>query len=418
MRVPDVLIRGFPVEDLDLRAEQARHPVLAMAECLWRQLHQTARQLDSQVTEAVLTRLTDLARAFATAPLAAMPVEYLTTAIENRAVGAATIVGRAGPTPRPVDPRPADRCHGRLAARIALRTDRDGLRTHRGVDWPSCRAAGCGGVAAGLVSRLPRRTSSGVGGRGAAGPEAAGAGPLRGVTIRRWQVGNLEPPRKQRHAARRIWQQLLEEEGAVVAESSVRNLVARLKAGRRGDGDGHYFPRPSRHYRLTPPGWGSAAHTPPGLGSGSPGPAWVGVGQPTPCLGWGSGQPTPRLGWGSGSPHPAWVGGRAAHTPPGMGVGQPTPRLRWGSGSPHPAWDGVGQATPRLGWGSGAHTPPGMGVGQPTPRLRWGSGSPHPAWDGSRAAHTPPGTGAGHPRPSADRARTATLRPRPSRGQS
>ena len=270
---------------------------LARAEHLRRLLLHTARRLDSQVTEAVLTRLTDLARAFATAPLAAMPVEYLTTAIENRAVGAATIVGRAGPTLRPVDPRPADRCDGRTR-RSNRAAHGQGLRTHRGVDWPSCRAAGCGGVAAGLVSRLPRRTSSGVGGRGAAGPEAAGAGPLRGVTIRRWQVGNLEPPRKQRHAARRIWQQLLEEEGAVVAESSVRNLVARLKAGRRGDGDGHYFP-----------------------------PAQQAL--PT--------HPRPRGGWGSGSPHPAWVGGRAAHTPPGLGVGQPTPRLGWGSGSPHPA---------------------------------------------------------------------------------
>lgn len=57
------------------------------------------------------------------------------------------------------------------------------------------------------------------------------------ATIRRWLVEDLKAPRKQRHTARRIWQRLLEEEGAVVAESSVRNLVARLKAeisGSRG----------------------------------------------------------------------------------------------------------------------------------------------------------------------------------------
>ena len=49
------------------------------------------------------------------------------------------------------------------------------------------------------------------------------------ATVRRWLVEDLGAPRKQRHTARRIWQRLLEEEGAVVAESSVRNLVAQLK---------------------------------------------------------------------------------------------------------------------------------------------------------------------------------------------
>lgn len=48
-------------------------------------------------------------------------------------------------------------------------------------------------------------------------------------TIRGWLVDDLTAPRKQRHTARRVWQRLLEEEGAVVAESSVRNLVAALK---------------------------------------------------------------------------------------------------------------------------------------------------------------------------------------------
>jgi len=48
-------------------------------------------------------------------------------------------------------------------------------------------------------------------------------------TIKRWLIEDLDAPRKQRHTARRIWQRLVEEEGAVVAESSVRNLVARLR---------------------------------------------------------------------------------------------------------------------------------------------------------------------------------------------
>ena len=49
------------------------------------------------------------------------------------------------------------------------------------------------------------------------------------ATIRRWLTEDLDAPRKQRHTARRIWQRLIEEEGAVVAESSVRNLVAQLR---------------------------------------------------------------------------------------------------------------------------------------------------------------------------------------------
>ncbi len=50
------------------------------------------------------------------------------------------------------------------------------------------------------------------------------------ATIRAWLTEDLDAPRKQRHTARRIWQRLLEEEGAQVAESSVRNLVAKLRA--------------------------------------------------------------------------------------------------------------------------------------------------------------------------------------------
>lgn len=47
--------------------------------------------------------------------------------------------------------------------------------------------------------------------------------------IRGWLVADLTAPRKQRHTARRVWQRLLEEHGAVVAESSVRSLVAQLR---------------------------------------------------------------------------------------------------------------------------------------------------------------------------------------------
>ncbi|MGZ4523714.1 MAG: hypothetical protein ACXVXO_09910 [Mycobacteriaceae bacterium] len=48
------------------------------------------------------------------------------------------------------------------------------------------------------------------------------------ATIRTSLTEALDAARKQRHTARRIWQRLREEKGAVVAESSVRNLVAEL----------------------------------------------------------------------------------------------------------------------------------------------------------------------------------------------
>jgi lambda repressor-like predicted transcriptional regulator len=38
-------------------------------------------------------------------------------------------------------------------------------------------------------------------------------------TVRRWLTEDLDAPRKQRHTARRVWQRLVEEEGARVAES-------------------------------------------------------------------------------------------------------------------------------------------------------------------------------------------------------
>jgi transposase len=56
-------------------------------------------------------------------------------------------------------------------------------------------------------------------------------------TVRRWLTEDLVAPRKQRHTARRVWQRLLDEEGAEVAESSVRALVARLR-GEVGSGRG------------------------------------------------------------------------------------------------------------------------------------------------------------------------------------
>ncbi|MGK2854037.1 MAG: IS21 family transposase [Microbacteriaceae bacterium] len=58
------------------------------------------------------------------------------------------------------------------------------------------------------------------------------AAPVTGAyveVVRAWLVADLLAPRKQRHTARRVWQRLIEEEGAVIAESTVRNLVAGLR---------------------------------------------------------------------------------------------------------------------------------------------------------------------------------------------
>lgn len=49
------------------------------------------------------------------------------------------------------------------------------------------------------------------------------------ATIRGWLVDDQLAPWEQRHTARRVWQRLVDEEGAEVAESSVRALVAQLR---------------------------------------------------------------------------------------------------------------------------------------------------------------------------------------------
>jgi transposase len=59
--------------------------------------------------------------------------------------------------------------------------------------------------------------------------ESPALGPWE-ATIRGWLKADLEVPRKQRHTARRVWQRLVEEQGADVAESTVRAFVAEVKA--------------------------------------------------------------------------------------------------------------------------------------------------------------------------------------------
>ncbi len=73
-----------------------------------------------------------------------------------------------------------------------------------------------------LVSAIPpaRKTPERV--SPALGPHEA--------TVRRWLREDLDAPRKQRHTARRVWQRLVREHGAEVAESTVRAFVAKVRA--------------------------------------------------------------------------------------------------------------------------------------------------------------------------------------------
>lgn len=49
-------------------------------------------------------------------------------------------------------------------------------------------------------------------------------------TVRRWLQDDKSAPKKQRHTARRVWQRLVAEEGADIAESTVRERVRELRA--------------------------------------------------------------------------------------------------------------------------------------------------------------------------------------------
>ena len=49
------------------------------------------------------------------------------------------------------------------------------------------------------------------------------------ATIDGWLEADRTAPRKQRHTARRVWQRLVDEHGAVVGESTVRRYVAEVR---------------------------------------------------------------------------------------------------------------------------------------------------------------------------------------------
>src|SRR5439155_19621765 len=60
------------------------------------------------------------------------------------------------------------------------------------------------------------------------GRPAPALGAFRAI-IDGWLVADREVPRKQRHTARRIWQRLVEEHGAVVSERQVARYVRARK---------------------------------------------------------------------------------------------------------------------------------------------------------------------------------------------
>src|SRR5215216_5679467 len=55
------------------------------------------------------------------------------------------------------------------------------------------------------------------------------------ATVRGWLMEDQVAPPKQRHTARRVWQRLCEEQGAQVAESTVRAFVAQVRLELAGD---------------------------------------------------------------------------------------------------------------------------------------------------------------------------------------
>ena len=50
------------------------------------------------------------------------------------------------------------------------------------------------------------------------------------ATVRGWLIEDRSAPAKQRHTARRIWERLVDEEGAAVAEPTVRAAVLKLRS--------------------------------------------------------------------------------------------------------------------------------------------------------------------------------------------
>ena len=127
---------------------------------------------------------------------------------------------------------------------IAVRHARLVLRGQESNGGRGCRGWSSSGVSAGIIGRKGCRSASWRAATGCTGerfarpsrrpsrrrasPSSPWAQPAIGphaATIRTWLSEGQEAPRKQRHTARRIWERLVDEQGADVAESSVRRYV-------------------------------------------------------------------------------------------------------------------------------------------------------------------------------------------------
>ena len=73
-----------------------------------------------------------------------------------------------------------------------------------------------------LLSALPPAKRSAV------GRPAPKLGPYRAI-VDEWLEADREAPRKQRHTAKRVWSRLVDEHGADVAQSTVRDYVRQRK---------------------------------------------------------------------------------------------------------------------------------------------------------------------------------------------
>ena len=100
-------------------------------------------------------------------------------------------------------------------------------------DWRAGEVVDPG--AGGAASGAPADGAAGVGQRGPAAAEGVSAAAAAGDRTRMrqvidgWLLADRDVPRKQRHTARRVWQRLVAEHGAGVAEVTVSRYVARRR---------------------------------------------------------------------------------------------------------------------------------------------------------------------------------------------
>jgi transposase len=76
--------------------------------------------------------------------------------------------------------------------------------------------------------------------------------------IDEWLLADLVAPRKQRHTARRIWQRLVDEEGAVVAETTVRDHVRKRRRELGATGRDVFVPQVNAAGVTAEVDWGEA----------------------------------------------------------------------------------------------------------------------------------------------------------------